>query len=286
MAIQDTEAEERGAPSVLPQKRILPARERRESAAKRQASSPNTTPKSASTPKKSRPTSKSLQTKCSNRKALPAAPPTRTHSTQAADGGLPTKVTDSKPLPTSYQPQPSRLSTKEYQTIAESAVLAASLHRSRLRWLVDGIFDKYWTKPSKKKGTEGLTSNPDLKTMQKLGSSAIIIGPHTFEATVYTVRDNLAYRHPNQYPQRPVAPQPGFQNYITQSTNLHAPHDVHQTIQMPQDEVKHEKGLSGATASLSTQTSKIPRISQLQPSASPASQPMAKQSNQIQLSLS
>jgi hypothetical protein len=284
MAGQDVETEEKMAASTLPQKRVLPARERRESAAKRQASSPIAAPKSASTPKKStpaRPTPKTVPTKYKKRKSLPEGTPSRRPSTPLAEEGLPTKVTDSKPLPTSHQPQSSRLSAKEYQNIADSAVLAASLHRSRLKWLAEGIFQKYWTKPSKKKGTEGLANNPDLKTMQKLGSSSIIIGPHTFGATIYTVRDNIAYRHPNQYAQRPVAPQPGFQNYPptgTQATNLQAHPFLSQAAQMPLAEVKQEKPSSGATTNTLTYAPKSQVPTQPQPSASPASQPSAAQS--------
>lgn len=283
MAGQEAMAEQEVS-SIPPQKRVLPPRERRESAAKRRASSPIAVPKSVSTPKKSTPartTPKTVPTKYNKRKALPEITPIRRLSTPIADEGLPTKVVESKPLPTSYQQESTKLSPKDYQTIAESAVLAASLHRSRLKWLAEGIFEKYWTKPSKKKGTESVANNPDLKTMQRLGSSAILIGPHTFDATIYAVRDNVAYRHPNQYPQRPVAPQPGFQNYLpagNQAKNLQTRPLVHQAALLKQVEVKQEKPSSNATASALTNAPKVPGAPQSQRSASPSAKSTVAQS--------
>ncbi len=286
MAGQGATAEEKESSCTVPQKRVLPARERRESAAKRRALSPITAPKSSPTSKKATPTKstpKTVSTKHNKRKGLSEITPTRHTSTPVAEECLPSKITDSKPLPTSYQPSPLRLSAREYQNVAESDVLAASLRRSRLRWLAEGIFERYWTKPSKKKGTEGLENNPDLKTMQKLGSSAVTIGPHTFEATLYTVRDNPAYRHPNQYAQRPVAPQPGFQNYLsagTQNSNLQARAVTNHAGQVPHVAVKQEKPVARATIKPPTQPTRVSGTPRPQASGSdsPASQPAAAQS--------
>jgi len=194
------------------QKRVLPARERRESAAKRRASSPLVPPKPA-TPKKSTPAKSIPKTaptqKHATKKAAVEPSPLRRPSTPIVEETLPTKITEARPLPTSRQPQPLHLSTAEYRSVAESAVLAASLHRSRVKWLCDGIFERYWTKPSKKKGAPEVSSNnPDQKSMQRLGNCTITIEPHTFDAVIYTVRDPngpppMYYRHPNQYPQQP-----------------------------------------------------------------------------------
>jgi hypothetical protein len=281
MVTQDAVADGHDVSSVLPQKRVLPARERRESAAKRQASSPVATPKPASTPKKPTPvkqTPKTVPRKYKKRKSLPEATPTPRLSTPIIEEGLPAKVTDTRPLPTSHQPQPSRLSVKEYQNIAESAVLAASLHRSRLKWLAEGVFEKYWTKPSKKKGTDEIANNPDLKTMQRLGPSAILIGPHTFEATIYTVRESIGQRHPNQYPQRPVIAQPDFQTYLpsgAQTTNSQARPIVNQTAQIPQAALKQEKPPPGVAASPSTNGLKFTKPAQHQPPTPSTSQQKA-----------
>jgi hypothetical protein len=292
MASEDVAAQERTESSTAPPKRVLPARERRESAAKRQASSPISTPKSVSTQKKSTPgrPPKTNPTKYNKRTIVPELAPSRHPSTPTAEDCLPTKVTDSRPLPTSYQPQSSKLSVNEYQTIAESAVLAASLHRSRMKWLAEGIFEKYWIKPSKKKSAESLANNPELKTMQRLGSSSILVGPHSFEATIYTVRDNLPRRHPNQYPQHAVTTQSGFQNYIpggSQNATLQARPPTNQRAQMPPAEAnqekqrnqekqepleKTEKTTSGTTISPPTQISKVPGVSQPHAPASPVPQ--------------
>lgn len=284
MVGQDVLLGEKTTSSPPPQKRVLPARERRESAAKRRASSPIAVLKQASTPKKSTPTKatpKTVPTKYKKRKSLPEVTPTRRLSTPIAEEGLPNKVSDARPLPTVLQPQSSRLSSKEYQDIAESAVLAASMHRSRLKWLGEGIFEKYWTKPSKKKGMESLANNPDLKTMQKLGSSAIVIGPHSFDAIIYTVRDNVAYKQPNLYPQRPVALQPGFQNYLPmgpQITDLQASHVINPVPHPPPVEMKQEQPLPSANTNFSTQSSKVPGPPSSQAAASTTSQPAAAQS--------
>ncbi|KAG7293939.1 hypothetical protein NEMBOFW57_004000 [Staphylotrichum longicolle] len=48
-----------------------------------------------------------------------------------------------KPLPTVDSPQPDDLSISDFQTVTE---------RSRLKWTMEGIFEKYYTKPTKKKG--------------------------------------------------------------------------------------------------------------------------------------
>ena len=74
-----------------------------------------------------------------------------------------------------------------------SGVLAASIEQSRQRWVKDGVFERYWEKPTKKKPTFD-ASNPPKETMSKLGVCSMIIEPHVFEITLYTVKDNpLAY---------------------------------------------------------------------------------------------
>ena len=69
-----------------------------------------------------------------------------------------------------------------------SGVLAASLDRSRQKWLTEGILEKYWTKPSKKK-VQIDVQNPAKESMVKLGICSMIIEPHVFEITLYTVRE-------------------------------------------------------------------------------------------------
>jgi len=120
------------------------------------------------------------------------------------------------------------LSNKQFQSLADSAILAASLHRSRMQWLCDGIFKKYWTKPVKrKKVLEEPPNNPDVKSMQKLGPATITIEPHTFEAMFYVVREphvvpTPAYTPPIQQPpkQKLASPAPVSLN---PQPSIHAP---------------------------------------------------------------
>lgn len=70
-------------------------------------------------------------------------------------------------------------------------MLAASIEQSRQKWLKDGgAFERYWEKPSKKKPMFE-APNPPKETMSKLGVCSMIIEPHVFEITLYTVKDNL-----------------------------------------------------------------------------------------------
>ncbi|POS85873.1 hypothetical protein EPUL_001998 [Erysiphe pulchra] len=113
---------------------------------------------------------------------------------------LPSSITLGKPLPTIAQPQPSDLSLKDYQSIPErqakpgwshSGVLSESLHRSRQKWTSEGIFEKYWTKCRRGKNTpKEPPGNPPKDSMIKLGTCTIIVEPHIFEATLYTVKDS------------------------------------------------------------------------------------------------
>ncbi|KAK0725215.1 hypothetical protein B0H67DRAFT_598536 [Lasiosphaeris hirsuta] len=103
---------------------------------------------------------------------------------------LPKSITAGKPLPTVETPQSDDLPNKEYQTMAESGVLADSLIRSRQKWISEGIFEKYWSKPSKRKGVViEDANNPPKESMAKLGQVTITVEPHVFEAIMYGVKD-------------------------------------------------------------------------------------------------
>ncbi|KEF63175.1 uncharacterized protein A1O9_01152 [Exophiala aquamarina CBS 119918] len=204
------------------QKRRLSGRDRRESTAKRRASSPAqsvapSTPsasKKASTPvAASEPRQKRSYTKRASHVRVQTPASRSSPSVSVGEDVLPTKMAANKPLPTTKQKQPSELSLKEYQSISESAILAASLHRSRMQWLCDGILEKYWVKPIKRKGViQQPPNNPDGKSMQKLGAATITIEPHTFDAVFYIVRDPATPqpnypRHPNQHTPKAMLPQ-------------------------------------------------------------------------------
>ena len=217
----------------IPQRRVMPARSRRESAAKRRAYSPEPAP----TPVKKVATPASDQhqkRKYTKRASVVAHSTTSRTSTPTAEDIIPTRLISTKPLPSTRQKQASDLSSKEYKSIADSAILAASLHRSRAQWLVDGVFQKYWTKPVKRKGVVDVPpNNPDQKSMQKIGNGTITIEPHKFDVSFYTVREAHAplpyYRHPNQHTPKPITlpPPPSLVNTppatVTPVTEPHGP---------------------------------------------------------------
>lgn len=124
----------------------------------------------------------------------PPPPSAPQQPTELMDEGLPFRLKDPRILPTLPEPQDANLSNQEYQTISESGVLAASIDQSRQKWLREGgVFERYWEKPTKKKPVFE-APNPPKETMSKLGVCSLIIEPHVFEITLYTVKDNpMAY---------------------------------------------------------------------------------------------
>ncbi|KAK5110259.1 hypothetical protein LTR62_006112 [Meristemomyces frigidus] len=99
---------------------------------------------------------------------------------------LPSRITDKQPLPTVPRPQSPTLSDTDYQSIARSAVLAASLARSQARWTHEGIFERYWTKPETGKNARPPPpNNPELKSMKLKGECRIRIEPHILECQMY-----------------------------------------------------------------------------------------------------
>ncbi|GJD04784.1 hypothetical protein ColKHC_13609 [Colletotrichum higginsianum] len=102
---------------------------------------------------------------------------------------LPKSIQPGKPLPTVEDPQPDDLTAREYQSFQESGVLAESLSRSRHKWMAEGLFEKYWTKPARKKNATEDPKNPSKDTMSKIGQVTITIEPHVFEATMWAIKD-------------------------------------------------------------------------------------------------
>ncbi|EJT80899.1 hypothetical protein GGTG_00891 [Gaeumannomyces tritici R3-111a-1] len=127
-----------------------------------------------------------------NRSATPvAAPPPPVEEPAAPPPQpLPKSVQPGKPLPVVDEPQPESLPSKHYQSIAESGVAGESLQRSRQKWLSEGIFEKYWTKPTKRKGVViEEPNNPPKDSMSKLGTVTVTVEPHAFDAVMYAVKD-------------------------------------------------------------------------------------------------
>ncbi|KAK6534480.1 hypothetical protein TWF281_005803 [Arthrobotrys megalospora] len=116
----------------------------------------------------------------------PSRPPTPTPEPKVEE--VPTSFEAHGPLPTSNQLQePETLPGREWKSISESAVLQTAFDRSRDVWLSGKMFERYWTKPTKKKLVD--PSNPPKDSMVKIGECMISIHPHVFEAKLYTVRD-------------------------------------------------------------------------------------------------
>ncbi|KAE8160277.1 hypothetical protein BDV40DRAFT_271077 [Aspergillus tamarii] len=180
----------------MAEKRRLSARERREPASKRRASE---------APSQSQSTQSSSKKRASTAAAPPTPTPPPPPPVEVVENPLPTKIKDGEGLPTVSSPQPETLSAKEYQSYAESAVLLASLERSKKKWLSDGILVRYWTKPKKTKREQIEGKNPPKESMSKVGPCNIAVGPHLFDAMLYTVKDPNA-PPPIQYtpPQRPM----------------------------------------------------------------------------------
>jgi uncharacterized coiled-coil protein SlyX len=68
--------------------------------------------------------------------------------------------------------------------------MAESLSRSRSKWINEGIFEKYWTKPTKKNRAElEAAKNPQKDTMVRIGNCTITVEPHVFDATMFSVKN-------------------------------------------------------------------------------------------------
>jgi hypothetical protein len=109
----------------------------------------------------------------------------------------------------SLKGESARLTGRASTDLCHSGVLPDSLHRSRQKWLSEGIFEKYWTKPVKKKGVvEQPANNPSKDSMTKLGTCTITVEPHIFEASMFAIKD------PNPRPPIPPASQPMYRPII------------------------------------------------------------------------
>ncbi|EME48636.1 hypothetical protein DOTSEDRAFT_67619 [Dothistroma septosporum NZE10] len=119
---------------------------------------------------------------------------------------LPAKVLDNRPLPSVSEAQAS-LSNDEYQSMAASAVLSASLDRSRAKWTGKGIFKKYWVKPeSGKNAKPPPPDNPEMKSMKHKGECRIRLEPHIFTADVYVADQGKQPVPPKQQYAQPYRP--------------------------------------------------------------------------------
>ncbi|KAK4445533.1 hypothetical protein QBC34DRAFT_162877 [Podospora aff. communis PSN243] len=119
---------------------------------------------------------------------------------------LPKSIAAGKPLPTVDSPQPEDLSAKDYQSVSESGVLGEALTRSRQKWVGENVFEKWWSKPIKRKGvTIEDPGNPPKHSMSKLGTVQMYVGPHILDATMYAIKEGPWIREPPpQSDSRPI----------------------------------------------------------------------------------
>ncbi|UKZ48791.1 hypothetical protein TrVGV298_003023 [Trichoderma virens] len=90
-----------------------------------------------------------------------------------------------------------------------TGVLAESLSRSRYRWINDGLFEKFWAKPHKRKGVLNEDpKNPPKDSMTKVGPVTITIEPHIVEATMFIVKESKQRPPPPRTPQQASKPSP------------------------------------------------------------------------------
>ena len=70
-----------------------------------------------------------------------------------------------------------------------SGVMTESLSRSRQKWTNEGLFERFWAKPHKRKGVlQEDPNNPPKDCMMKVGTVMVTIEPHIVEATMFAVK--------------------------------------------------------------------------------------------------
>ncbi|KAL8714520.1 MAG: hypothetical protein Q9220_001468 [cf. Caloplaca sp. 1 TL-2023] len=160
----------------------------------------------------------------------------------------PSKAKDDQILPIRSEKQDASLSNSKYQSIAESGILAHSIQQSRQRWATDGIFERYWARPSKKKA-QADAHNPAKETMVKLGACSMVIEPHVFETTLYTVREYQSVFMPSQPPPPPPPrpPNPAYNPYQDHKTYQPQVHSSYSHTNYPQYHSQYQSNSSSLT---------------------------------------
>ena len=165
---------------------------------------------------------------------------------------LPTKLTDSTPLPVLPTPQPDDLDDAEWQDLGSSGVFAASLTRARQAIVKGAYFTKFWTKPQPTKKLKDMTEEEKAEfralkgpTQSKVGSVKMISEPFTIEVNLLMIKDQQGGHKQGQLPLdkqhliygTPPAAQrnsyaPAYRQPL-QQTPVHHHHHQHQTQHVP-----------------------------------------------------
>ena len=108
------------------------------------------------------------------------------------------------------------------------------MEQSRAKWLSGVMFQKYWTKTTKKKSVpEG--ENPPKESMAKIGTCRMIVDPHIFEVTLYAIRENVfsagPVTQPSPYYETPRQHESPYGNPSQPSRNPGPP--VHTPVPTP-----------------------------------------------------
>ena len=131
----------------------------------------------------------------SSLRSTPAGDSPTTFSAQSVEDTLPNRIDENSALPTLHPGSVIGVNT-QLQSIAESGVLAASLNRSRNAWLNDGLFDRFWSKPAKKKkGEVQEVSGPPKDCMNLIGTCQFVIEPHTFDVKLFGIHEWRIHDH-------------------------------------------------------------------------------------------
>lgn len=143
----------------------------------------------------------------SNTTPIPRSPALDSPAPEKRLPRIPPRILDNRPLPSLSEPQSLSLPNDEYQSIAASSVLSASLERSRAKWTFDGIFKKYWVKPETGKNAKPPPpGNPEMKSMKHKGECRIRLEPHIFTADVYVADQSKQQAPPKQQYNQPYRP--------------------------------------------------------------------------------
>jgi len=172
------------------------------------------------------------------------SPAVSTPTTDKKAARLSTRILDNKPPPTLPQAQPVSLPDHEYQSIAASAVLAASLERSRVNWTLSGILDRYWVKPETGKSAKPPPpNNPEQKWMKPKGECRIRVEPHIFKCEMYVEEKPVPKQYPpqNAYAAQPYRPPPPPPPQQQPQQNPYGQH--HQQAHTSRPMNQHQQGI-------------------------------------------
>lgn len=179
--------------------------------------------------------------------------------------------------------------------------MAESLERSRRKWVSEGIFEKFWTKPPKRRAKDPPSQeelrNPPKECMTKIGQCTITIEPHAFDAIMYTVKDTtpkaplppppqplyrpiIQYGPPNGIiPQHPPHQSPQMHNQYAPMQMVPQPPSVNGTPQKPPQSPAGPYGKSPVNGQATPQSYPPPSTPHQSPVPSPA--PAAKSSDPV-----